>query len=161
MLRSNPELPLSFKFLLSALCDTIGTWPLHDSQALEPERITCPSACLTYGSSCWRLPRTRSQPSSDPHGQYFCNVFYRCWVWLYTFVCVCSNYLHPKAVDECAQHCTRVMIPVPCSSEGAVSALEKPDSSITLRHCWMPGLVGFILWAIIQFQDRSGFNKGS
>lgn len=43
----------------------------------------------------------------------------------------------------------------------AVSALEKPDSSITLRHQQMPRLVGFLLWTVIQVQVRSGFHKWS
>lgn len=76
-------------------------------------------------------------------------------------MCVRCKYLHSKALHECAQCCTWVMVPVLQSSEGPVSALEKPDSSITLRNWWMPGLVGFLLWAIIQVRGRSGFSKGS
>lgn len=145
----------------SLLCVTpLGLDQFTTAEGWSP-RMTCPHACLTYSSSCCRLPRTRSQPSSNPHGKFLCKSFYAYWVRLYTFVCVRCKYLHSKALHECAQCCTWVMVPVLQSSEGPVSALEKPDSSITLRNWWMPGLVGFLLWAIIQVRGRSGFSKGS
>lgn len=152
-----------FPLLPSALTSLQLSLLVQESIALEPERITHPHACLTC------------LPAAAPGGD--CQVQDPSLVWILLGNHFAMSLLHMLGLivyigQVCAVTTSKGSVwvrPALHTHNGSSLLLKQRSScclgeagsSITFRHRWMSGPVGFLLWAVIQGLHRSCFNKQS